>query len=199
MREHGTRACYVFGPEGGDHRNGCRCEPCTEATRIYERERYRAKHRPDGGFQPAYVDASDARRHLLWLSSVGVGRRAVAAHSGVALSSIHGIRSGRTTKARPATIDAILAVGRSAASPNALVDATDTWAKVDELRAHGWTKAAISRAIGQDGRALQLGRRRVTARNARKVADLHASALLPILRDRENQRHRRARYRQNAA
>lgn len=194
MRAHGTRVKYVI--------DKCRCEPCTDANRTYARERDRHARRVAYGIeQPrqAYVDTTEARKHLLWLSSVGVGSRQVHERTGVARSAIDKIRTGKITKARPRTVERILAVGRSAAADGTLVDAKPTWRHIDDLRRHGWTNAAISRAIGNNGRSLQIGRTRVTAGTARKIEQLHQHALLPELRRRELQAERRARYRHEEA
>ena len=199
MRAHGTRACFVHGPNPGTG-NGCRCEPCREANRVYSREMYRAKHRPDGQWEP-YVDATEARDHLTWLRSVGVGRRTVSERSGVAVSAVQRIANGTRTKARKQTVDAILAVGRSAAHGAALVDAGPTWKLVDDLLAHGWTKKRIGQNLTGDPRtvSLQLGRVRVTAETAARVRAIHETALRPVLRDREIQAQRRAQHRRSAA
>jgi hypothetical protein len=50
------------------------------------------------------------------------------------------------------------------------------------MKTHGFTKAEISRRIGQNGRSLQLGSRRVTARNAYKVRKLYLDAEGAFLR-----------------
>lgn len=193
MRQHGTRAKYAH--------DKCRCEPCTIANRTYARELQRKKMRVRYGIEeasPAYIDASEARKHLLWLSSVGVGKRRVAELTGIASTSIWKIRTGRLTKCRQSTADKILAVGRSKASDGAQVDAKATWRRIDDLLAHGWTKTAIARAIGSKAKvpALQLSRSRVTAKHARAIQQLHETALVRVLQDRRLKTERRSYYRQ---
>jgi hypothetical protein len=64
MRAHGTRSCYVFGPEpGGDCSKGCRCEDCKRANARYAsfQQKRRRLDRDDGRFARPYVDASRAR------------------------------------------------------------------------------------------------------------------------------------------
>lgn len=198
MRDHGTRACYVFGPEpGSDRARGCRCEPCKEANRAYARQRDRATRRPDEDAGPAYVDATEATDHLRWLATVGVGLRAVAARTGIGRSALVELRAGRRRRARPATIDRILAVGRSAAAPGALIDARPTWRLIDDMIRHGYTRTAIARALGSTAAvpALQIGRDQVTAATAARVADLHAEWMRPVIIDREQANARRAAYR----
>lgn len=201
MRDHGTRARYVFGPEGQDRSQGCRCEACKEANRAYARDRYRKAHRPDETLEPAYVPCHEARHHLEWLRSGGVGRRTVAERTGIAQSTIQKIATGRVTRSRQSTIDAILAVPRSAARPGAHVPAADTWRRIGDLLAHGWTKVAIARHVtgNPDARALQVGPDQVTADTAAKIQALHETALLPVLRQREINAERRRHYREVAA
>ncbi len=196
MRAHGTHVRYVFGPTGSDTAKGCRCDDCRAAHATYQRDRYRRMHRPDGA-GPVYVDCSEARDHLLWLSANDVGRRAVAARTGLARSTLMEIRSGRRTKARRETIEAILAVGLHVARPGSRVPAGPTWDLVDELLAHGMTRRGIARHLSGDPTTtnLQLGRQYVTRRNASAVEALHAEVMRPTLRAREIAAERRARYR----
>ena len=195
MREHGTRAKYVF--------EKCRCEPCTEANRLYARERDRHLRRVSYGIEaqrPAYIDATDARIHLQWLSIVGVGKRQVADRTGISISAIDKLRKGKVTKCRPETVDKILAVGRSKAADGAYIDAKATWQLIDDLLKHGWTKTAISKALGSTAKtpSLQIGRKRVTAKKARAVKHLHDQAMFRIVEERRMATQRRNRYRQSA-
>lgn len=193
MRQHGTRAKYVV--------EKCRCEPCTNANRTYQRQRDRQARRVRYGIEeprPAYIDATEAHKHLLWLCSVGVGKRQVAELTGIAVTTIWNIRTGRITKCRQSTADKILAVGKSKAADGARVDAKDTWRRIDDLLAHGWTKQAIARAIGSKAKvpALQLSRSRVSAKHARAIEQLHEIALLRVLQDRRLKAEARSYYRQ---
>lgn len=193
MRQHGTRAKYVV--------EKCRCEPCTNANRTYARQRDRHARRVRYGFDepnPAFIDATEAREHLLWLSSVGVGKRRVAELTGVSLSAIDKLRQGNRTKCRPETAAKILGVGRSRASDGAFIDAKKTWRLIDDLLKHGWTKQAIAKAIGSKAQrpALQLQPNKVTARNARAIEQLHETALLRVLQDRRLKAEARSYYRQ---
>jgi hypothetical protein len=54
------------------------------------------------------------------------------------------------------------------------VPAGPSWELLDDLIVRGWPKAWLSRELGGDGRALQLSRTEISARNAAAVADLHA-------------------------
>lgn len=123
------------------------------------------------------VDAAAARRHLRMLSKRGVGRYSVHAATDVATSIIDLIRTGKRRQIRRRTEQLILAVDETCVADGAYVDATDVWRMVERLvNFHGYTKAAISKRIGQSGRALQLGKRRVTARNALAIRKMLADA-----------------------
>lgn len=157
----GTRVRYV---------RGCRCDACRAANTQYERERGAARRAGDWN---GLVDARLARAHLRKLSRQGVGRRAVAAASDVAESLLCDIRAGRKTRIRARTERRILAVTPAMASDRALVDATPTWELLEELLEEGFTEAQLARWLGYETPRLQLGRERVTARNAHDVQVLH--------------------------
>lgn len=193
MRQHGTRAKYAH--------DKCRCDPCVTANRTYARQLQRKKMRVQYGIEepsPAYIDASEARQHLTWLSSVGVGKRRISELTGIATTTIWKIRSGRLTKCRQSTSDKILGVGRSRAADGAQVDAKATWKRIDDLLANGWTKTAIARALGSKAKvpALQLSPTQVTAKHARAIEQLHETALMRALQDRRIATERRNHYRQ---
>lgn len=176
-REHGTFACYKFGESGGDHRNGCRCEPCRAANTAYYHERKRR-------IEPAYVGAEPAREHIAFLATQGVGLKQVAKVSGVAHGALYKIVHGTPTigrgpskRIRKATLDSILSVTPRDGAGGSKVDAAPVWADVGRLLSRGWTKAAVARAIGQTTGALQLSRTTVTRRNARAI---HALLEQPV-------------------
>ena len=196
MRLHGTRAKYVA--------EKCRCEPCTDANRRYQRERDRHTRRVAYGIEAprtAYIDATEARDHLRWLSSVGVGRTQVHLRTGIAISSIDKIRTGQRRKARPATIEAILAVGRSHVADGTLIDARTTWRKINDLKRAGYSQAWIARQLGSTAvnPALQVGKRKVTAGTARKIAALHERLLFRVLEERRQTAERQRKHRAKEA
>lgn len=167
-RQHGTHACYVFGPAPGAGK-GCRCEPCRQANRTYEAERARR-------VTPSYVDANPARAHIEHLATMGVGLKTIARRSGVSHGALHKLvygapGRGPSKRIRKATEDAILAVMPADAADGARIPAGPTWDHVHELLRRGWTKTAIGHAIGQGG-VLQLSRTTVTAGNARAIKAL---------------------------
>lgn len=112
------------------------------------------------------VDAEPVRLHLLALSAAGVGYKRVAKVSGVAATSLSKVLYRQTVRVRQRTVDAVLAVTVDALADGALVDATEAWEAVAKLRALGYPKSWIGLHIGQQGRALQLGKKQVTRRNS---------------------------------
>lgn len=177
IRDHGTRARYVFGESGQDRSNGCRCPECGEANRAYARHQAKRKRleslgRTDGPWAAPMVDAAPVQAHVLALGELGVGYRRVADMAGVSHTTLLKIRTGERTRCTRALADAVLAVPLVAdLADHQLIDAASTWKLVRQiLRRPGWTKARLSGELGQGGRALQLGRRRVTVRNADHVA-----------------------------
>lgn len=173
MREHGTRACYVFGSESGAG-DGCRCDLCRKAARDAARA---AKDR----IAPAYVSAVPAREHIQFLSEHGVGLKQVVKVSGVSQGALWKLmygKNGKTSKRiRPETAEKILAVTPADVADGARVPAGPTWDKVDELIAAGIPKAEIARRLGQNTGGLQLSKGMVSGRHARAVAAMHAEYL----------------------
>jgi hypothetical protein len=154
MREHGARACYMFGPNPGSNRaNGCRCEPCSNANRTYARDRDRASRRPDVEVEPAYIDATETRRHIQWLAKKGVGLRTIAARTRLSRTTITQLRDGARTRCTPATAELIAQVWPGDAADRACIDAAPTWRLVDDLLAHGHTRTSIARALGSTAKA----------------------------------------------
>lgn len=164
MREHGTRAKYVA--------ERCRCEPCTEANRVYNRERERRQARVRYGIEAPddkYVDPAEAREHLEWLRSIGVGTRTIADRAGLGRTAITKILQGDRSRIHRDTAARILSVGRSAQPRTTLVDAGPSWELIDDLIYLGFTKARIAHELGATTPALHLGRHRITLRKAREV------------------------------
>lgn len=149
MRDHGTHACFVHGPNPGSVKGGCRCEPCRQANAAYERQRSRRT-------APPYVAADRARQHLAALSDQGIGLKTVARLSGVshgALSKlVYGDRTrgrGPSKRIRPATEKAILGVTAAQADGRHHTHTADDYrALLDLLVGRGWTTTAIANEIG---------------------------------------------------
>jgi hypothetical protein len=157
-RPHGTRSRYVV--------ERCRCRSCRSANTAYWRERRR--------HPSPLVDATPVREHLEWLASRGIGKRAIAAATGLHTTVIVAIRSGRRRRITIGVGEALLAVSVQDLKPldGALVDAGDTWRRIEQLVAAGRTRAWIARQLGAPDGRLRLGRERVTASTARAIERL---------------------------
>jgi len=195
MSRCGTRSGYTA---------GCRCEPCRIAHRDYNREWLRKEARIRYGIEERVeqtVDATEAREHLLWLSSQGIGRRQVAKHARLVPSTIQKITSGQRTRIYRETADRILAVNLTQRPANAHVDATRTWEQIDELLDAGWSKARIARHLTgrQTTLSLQLHRDRVTLRHARTIDELWRTEFAQKIAHREWVRDQKRAYRKAQA
>jgi hypothetical protein len=156
-KPHGTRLKYV---------GGCKCMLCRAANSRYETERVIARKAGDWN---GLVRAAAARKHLLYLSSVGVGRRAVAAATDIADSILFDVRSGKKTQIRKRTETKILGVTKDAVSDHALIDADPTWRQINKLLSEGFSKAELSRRLDYKNGSIQFDRFEVTAVNAARV------------------------------
>lgn len=162
-KPHGTRIKYM---------GGCRCVPCRAANSRYESERSRARREGNGN---PIVSAEQTRLHILELSRNGVGRDVVADISGIAVSTISDISSGRQTNCRRMTERAILEVTSDAISGGKLVAAWETWRMIRWLLNQGFTKGELALRLGYKTRNLQINRQRVTARTAARVQRFYST------------------------
>lgn len=160
-RPHGDRLRYGA---------GCRCDDCRAANAAYERERIKARAAGDWN---GLVPGDKARAYIRNLSRQGVGRRAIGAASDVGDTTLSAIRSGRKRQIRARTERAILAVTKAMASDHALVSAGRTWQRIHELLDEDYTEAFLAKQLGYRRPILQLGKERVTVRNAYEVEQLH--------------------------
>jgi hypothetical protein len=160
-RPHGDRLRYLA---------GCKCFKCRRANSAYEAQRKVA--RADGDWN-GIIDAAPARRHILKLSRLGVGRHQVAAASDVASSIVCGIRSGARRRARARTVRKILAVTTGCRADNSYVKAAPTWRLINALLKEGFTKARLARELGYKSPAIQFRFDRITVRNATAMEKLY--------------------------
>lgn len=160
---------------------GCRCVECKAANTAYESGRAAARRRGEGN---GLVSAEPARKHLLWLSAQGVGRKTAADSAKVSHSIVSKIIDGQRQKIRAQTERRILAVTTAAAADGAFIDAGPTWLMLDELIASGYSRAFIaSQLLGRRAMALQISRGLVTVRNAYLVSRLYACLRYASLAD----------------
>lgn len=193
MSRCGTRTSYNA---------GCRCEPCRTAHRIYNREWLRREARIKYGIEPPkpprWIDATEVREHLVWLQSIGMGRRLVARHSGVSVSQIIKLRDATTVQTTPGTAARILAVGKHQLPPRAAIDATRTLNQIRDLRKAGWSNVGIARAVNgnPNTKALQIRGPKVSVANAKKIDALWRHVMAPQIAQRAIWREERAKYRE---
>lgn len=149
--EHGTRARYVC---------GCRCDECRRSNREYARSRAKAKifHGSD-----ILVPSARARKHLMKLSSKGIGRRSVQASCDVTDTILQQVKNGTKTQIRRSTEQKILSVTADACGDATLKPAARTWRMLDHLLDEGFSKAELARRLGYRTPAIQIKRNRVTA------------------------------------
>jgi hypothetical protein len=153
---HGTRTRYA---------SGCHCMLCRAANSRYESGRQLA--RADGDFN-GIVSAEPARVHIAELSKKGVGRHAIAAATDIASSILYGIATGVRKNCRARTLRKILDVDESARGGKSLVEAAPAWGLINELLGRGFSKVQLAEWLGKY-RALQIGKRRITADTASSV------------------------------
>lgn len=174
MRVHGTRACYVFGPDEGQGK-GCRCEPCRAANREYARTRERRRANPEiWGEATDLVPASEALEVMEQLLDSGIGIRAIAQASGLNRRNLMRLARGGNGRVKASTVARLRAVTALDRPAGTLEDAAPTWAMLEVLIAAGYPKARLARLLGAAGPALQIRRTEVRASTARKVEALYA-------------------------
>lgn len=195
-RQHGTRARYMYGEVGQDTKNGCRCHECGAAAWNYELKRRIAKKRG----QEFFVDATETREHLLWLSSAGIGSRTVAERSGVDRSTILAIKRCETNKVRPETADKLLAINLTHAHPRSRIVAKRALELVAECKEHGIPERRIAQLLGLAAGSLQIRKSgRMTPERAARIEAACLELLAPIHAQRDWDARRQRDYRQRMA
>lgn len=174
MRDHGTRACFAFGPNPGTVPGGCNCQPCRDANTAYEATRKKRT-------APPYVDAKRARHHITTLMAAGFGLKAQAKAAGVSATALSKIvygdpRRGQalTKRIRPENEKAILGLTLHDAPDSARTIEPHQYLEViEQLHDRGWTYTAIADRVGGGGSNLKpKARAKVTAGRYRAVAAL---------------------------
>ena len=190
--KHGTRTGY------GYHR--CRCDDCCEANRKYNLIRDRKARAVAYGIaipEPStFVDATEVRAHLIWLSERGIGRRTISDLTGVSMASILAIKTGKRQKCLRRSAELIMAVNLSQRPSNAHIDATRSLNQVADLVARGWTKRKIAQILtGNEGAlSLQL-KARITVHHAEVIDQLWRQVMAPEHAERELVAYRKREWR----
>lgn len=144
--------------------------------------------RERGYGRPAYVDTSDAVAHIRRLQAAGLGWKRIASMAGLDSSLLYPLLYGRPdrnggqprTKARPATVAAILAVpmpGLDQLGAVVHVPALGTRRRLQALTAAGWSINQIATRSGANRQALDRAildtTQSVTATTARRIRDTY--------------------------
>jgi DNA-binding CsgD family transcriptional regulator len=181
VREHGTRAKYVV--------DGCRCDECREASRVYGQE-----WRND--IKPRLVSGDPAREHVKELMAAGMGYKRIAELAGVSASAVSSLLWGKpgrppTPRIKPSTAEAVLSV---TANLDSLADGTrvpagPTHAAIAKLTAAGVPRARIAERLGIGTLQVRPQQTYVTARIARTVAEMAAELDAGTLVTHRDSRH----------
>lgn len=144
---HGQRTTYVL--------DKCRCEPCTEAARVYEVQRRRDRLY---GIDAGLVDAQPVRDHLAVLSNAGIGYRHAADLAGVSRTAVqtilyhHSSRpgAGPAKRVKAATAQRILSVQPSLTTlaGGATTDSRGAARRLQALVARGWSQRRLTTETG---------------------------------------------------
>lgn len=180
MREHGTRARYVNGPDEHDQPGrGCRCDRCREANRVQQAAtRMRELRCRWGAEPPAFVAAEPVREHVRRLQAAGMGWKRIAAAAGVAQGTMSKLLFGCRPSRRvtTATAQRILAVTPDGlVADGAYVDSAGTRRRLQALVAIGYSLTALGRNLGiaPTNMVAMMQRPRVTQWHAREVRALY--------------------------
>jgi DNA-binding Xre family transcriptional regulator len=142
MADHGTHARYS---------RGCRCEKCKIGHRVYERNAARHRRRVKYGIEQQtsnFVDATEAREHILFLASKGIGLGAIAAQAGSHRSNIQRIKRGQVKKVSIATNRKILAIPAIPRLPMAYTSTEPIIKLLKELEKKGISSKEVGRIMG---------------------------------------------------
>lgn len=169
LPDHGTLSRHKY--------HGCKCDPCVDNYRAYQRTRHRKKGY--GTWQP-YVDAEPVRQHILHLREQGFSVERIAELAGLYPANIAGFlydfgpNRPRKKGATPENARKILAVTAETAIP-AIADATGTRRRLQALAALGWPMRSLGPRIGVHPATVSrlAGQGRVYARTAQAVEECY--------------------------
>lgn len=165
---------------------GCRCEPCMDARRKYQRHVRRQK--AYGTWQPM-VEAEPVRQHVQRLmAAYACGTKLIARQAGVHNATVqhlvgiaHCSSSGRTERIRPMTAERLMAVrfsldGLPDTQP---IAAAGSLRRVQALGTLGWPQHRLSQMYPVDDETLKrlVRQARVTVRTAREIRLMYAELL----------------------
>lgn len=141
--------------------HGCRCTLCKEAHRIYERNAARRRRRIRYGLEEhveRFVDATEAREHILFLASRNVGLGSVAKRLNVHRSNMQKIKNGQTKRISPELSQRILAIPSIHTMPYDFVPTDKLRPLINMVYEKGYTMTDIARAIGIPSQRMRVKR-----------------------------------------
>lgn len=139
---HGTHARYS---------KGCRCEECKVAHRAYEREASRRRRRMRAGidfYESRLVDISEARAHIVFLRSRGLGLDSIAERAGVSRATIQRVCRSSSKKITRDLEERILGIPAIVYKRGTFVSAQPLKDMLKELSQHGITEGDVARSAG---------------------------------------------------
>lgn len=147
-RKHGTHSSYS---------KGCRCEPCRVAHRTYERNQSRVRRRDQQGVDPrppTHVDATEARTHVQFLRSKGVGLVQLSKKTGLSKNYLQQLSRGEFRTIRITSSEKLLALPAIHELPGQYVPSAEAKKLIAELLEAGLTKTQISMALNAKTKSL---------------------------------------------
>jgi hypothetical protein len=110
--------------------------------------------------------------HVDRLRAHGMGLGTIAERAGVSRTTVQALMREEHPRPFRRTMERLLAVTIEPRG-GALVDAAMTWELIRCLFEAGWKREAVSHALGNRDRHLQIGRKRCHARTEARVRELH--------------------------
>jgi hypothetical protein len=140
----------------GKYSKGCRCQPCTVAHRIYSRNRKRLRKQEEYGLltlDPLYVDATEAREHLIFLAKHNIGLDYINFKTGISKSNLQRLKRGQNN-ILPKNAKKILAIPAIAKLDGQYMSSVQAKKMMDKMLKAGYKQSEIAKAY--DGRTTSI-------------------------------------------
>lgn len=130
-----------------------------------------AKPRP---WTKSGVPAKEARRHLRKMRTMGVPQAILATTCGLSERHTNAILNGKVKYLKPATFDAVMAVGLSAieTAKSGKIDSKQSAHLIEEILEAGYSKGWIARQLGLKINSFQLSPT-ITIARANRIKEIH--------------------------
>lgn len=165
------------------YKAGCRCQSCTEAHRVYERNMARERRREKMGIEARptrMVDAINARIHIKFLTENRISLRRIAQKSGVAVSELLRIKNGQVKSILVSTNNRIIAVPALDPDPHRGVPSDEAKRIVEDLIDVGFKKTEIAQMLGVRPGGHLVIKETIQYGRLQRLRDIHRS--IPELR-----------------